>query len=497
MSSQEPPPAPEESAASDEAASVAFVPDPVAAPDTLANAPAPPDSGAVTAAAPPSEAGWSRRLYAWLFLAGLAVLFALIDPIVLGVEAQPLVSLALVVLGLGVLGLGLFRQMRAVIWVGTLILWGSIVAGVLTQIAPLATAPGVLWGPRGLLLVVALLGWLIFLGLPGWMWRGVLAVVLPTFAALALIWSSAPPRALSAALYWIAVDSQGTLYANDNDSGVVWVFDSTGGVRGMLWPRLAPAPGTPGPNIVPAVADLQIRTAGRPSPTPGGPQVNEFLFCGLAVDSADNFYLADTEMARMLQFDRDGQIRATWPLPDGYIPARGCLTADDKHVYLADRRSIIYVYDLTGKIQAKWELSEVSQGISIAPDGRLLALHEESIEFLDFPSGETRHGLPLPPPSGALEMPYQAVLARRNGEVLVTDLSANQIRRFGADGTILPPLGSSGGMPGNFAGLAGLTEDRQGRIYAVDYLYRVIERFRPDGQIDAIWSVPVDQAETD
>ena len=43
----------------------------------------------------------------------------------------------------------------------------------------------------------------------------------------------------------------------------------------------------------------------------------------------------------------------------------------------------------------------------------------------------------------------------------------------------------------------GLAEDRQGRIYAVDYAYRVIERFRPDGQIDAVWSVPVDQAETD
>jgi hypothetical protein len=456
-----------------------------------------PAASAAVAATPAAEAASSRQFYAWLFLAGLAILFALLDPIVVGVQAQPLLSLGLVAGGLALLGWGLFRQQRLFTWAGAVVLWGSIVAGVVTQIAPLATAPGVLWGPRGLLLVVAVLGWLVFLGLPGWMWRGVLAAALPTLAALALVWTSAPPRALSAALYWVAVDSHGTVYANDNDSGVVWVFDSGGGVRGMLWPRLAPAPGTPGPGIQPAIADLQLQTAARPSPTPGGPQLNEFLFCGMAVDATDHLYLADTEMARMLQFDRDGQIRATWPLPDGYIPARGCLAADDKHVYLSDRRSIIFVYDFTGHVQAQWELSEVSQGISIAPDGRLLALHESSVEYLEFPSGVSNQVLPLPPPSGALEVPYQAVLARPNGEVLVTDLNTNQVRRFGPTGTPLPPLGASGGMPGNFAGLAGIAEDRQGRIYAVDYLYRVIERFGSDGQVDAVWAVPVDQAETD
>jgi streptogramin lyase len=482
------PPAPDEAAppVPGGAAPPTPAPEPVLPPATApAPRPAAPDDGA------------SRRLYAWLFLAGLAILFALIDPIVISVQPEPLVSLALVAGGLVLLGVGLFRHLRAATWAGALVLWGSIVAGVTTQIAPLATAPGVLWGPRGLLLVVALLGWLFFFGLPGWLWRGVLAAALPTFAALALIGSSAPPRALRAALYWIVVDAHGTVYANDNDSGVVWVFDSNGGVRGMLWPRLAPDPGTPGPGILPAVADVEIQNAAHPTPTPGGPQRNEFLFCGMALDSADNFYLADTELARILRFDSDGQIRATWPLPDNYIPARGCLAADDTHVYLSDRRSIIYVYDLSGQLQTKWELPDVSQGLSATPDGGLLTLHASSVEFLEFPSGASVRHITLPTPSGALEVPYQAVLARRNGEVLVTDLNPNQIRRYGPDGTSLPAWGSSGGMPGNFAGLAGLAEDRQGRVYAVDYLYRVIERFRPDGQVDAIWTVPVDQAETD
>ncbi len=485
MSIQEPPPPPPEEP-SEKAASVAARPELPLPPHP------PPHPGPV----PPGDAVNSRQLYAWLFLGGLAILFALIDPIVLGVQPQPLVSLGLVAVGLVVLGLGLFRHQWIATGAGALLLWGSIVTGVTTQIAPLATAPGVLWGPRGLLLVAALLGWLIFLGLPGWMWRGVLAAAVPTFVALALVWSSAPPRALSAALYWIAIDSHGTVYANDNDSGVIWVFDSSGGVRGTLWPRLTPPLGTPGPGIQPAVTDVRLQTAARPSPTPGGPQLNEFLFCGLAVDTADNLYLADTELGRILQFDHEGQIRTIWSLPDGYIPARGCLAADDKHLYLSDRRSYIYVYDFTGHVQAKWELSEVSQGITIAPDGRLLALHAASVEFLHFPEGVTHQAIALPPPSGALEVPYQSVLARRNGEILVTDLNTNQIRRFAPDGQALPPLGSSGGMPGNFQGMAGLAEDHQGRIYVVDYLYRVLQRFGLDGVVDAVWSVPVDQGET-
>ncbi len=485
MSIQEPPSPPSEEPTEETA--------PGAPPPDLSPSP---NTPAPSGPAPGEAAASSRQFYAWLFLGGLAILFALIDPIVLGVQPQPLVSLALVVVGLAVLGLGLFRHQWLVTGAGALLLWGSIVSGVTTQIAPLATAPGVLWGPRGLLLVAALLGWLIFLGLPGWMWRGVLAAAIPTFVALGLVWSSAPPRALSAALYWVAVDSHGTVYANDNDSGVVWVFDSSGSVRGTLWPRLAPALGTPGPGIQPAVTDVRLQLAARPSPTPGGPQLNEFLFCGMALDSADNFYLADTELGRIIQFDSGGQIRTIWALPDGYIPARGCLAADDKHVYLSDRRSFIYVYDFVGHVQAKWELSEVSQGITVAPDGRLLALHAASVEFLHFPEGVTHQAIALPPPTGALEIPYQSVLARRNGEVLVTDLNTNQIRRFSSDGQELAPLGSSGGMPGNFAGMAGLTEDHQGRIYVVDYLYRVLQRFGLNGVVDAVWSVPVDQAET-
>jgi sugar lactone lactonase YvrE len=48
-------------------------------------------------------------------------------------------------------------------------------------------------------------------------------------------------------------------------------------------------------------------------------------------------------------------------------------------------------------------------------------------------------------------------------------------------------VGEPGVWPGQFQGLGGLAQDAQGRIYVADWLSRVIQRFTPDGEIDALW----------
>ena len=100
----------------------------------------------------------------------------------------------------------------------------------------------------------------------------------------------------------------------------------------------------------------------------------------------------------------------------------------------------------------------------------------------------------LPAPTGDLQVPYQAIGVRANGEVLITDLGTSQIRRYTLQGQALPSLGAPGGWPGQFAGLGGLAADPQGHIYATDTAYRVIQRFGPDGQVNAVWLAPEDEA---
>src|SRR5690348_10834107 len=179
--------------------------------------------------------------YGWLFLGGLALIIALIDPIVLDLQPRLEVSLGLLVLGGGLIAFGVLRRRLPALWAGALVLWIEIAAGIATQLSPLALPQGQIWGPRGLLIAVAFFGWALFLNLPPYLRRALLALALPTFAVLGVLWWSAVPNGVPlpprrAAIYWLAVDSRGTLYANDVDNGVIWVFDSTGAAQGNLWP---------------------------------------------------------------------------------------------------------------------------------------------------------------------------------------------------------------------------------------------------------------------
>src|SRR5829696_5050845 len=93
-----------------------------------------------------------RTLYGWLFLAGLAAIFAFINPIVIGAETHLEVSLALLAAGGGLLAWGLTRKQPWALGLGALLLWTEIVLGTVTQLVPLGTPAGAIWGPRGLLL---------------------------------------------------------------------------------------------------------------------------------------------------------------------------------------------------------------------------------------------------------------------------------------------------------------------------------------------------------
>jgi sugar lactone lactonase YvrE len=133
-----------------------------------------------------------------------------------------------------------------------------------------------------------------------------------------------------------------------------------------------------------------------------------------------------------------------------------------------------------------------------------LALLPRSVRALQYPTGNIVREWALPKPTTGRATPYQALTTTSNGELLVTDLNQNQVRRFAVDGKELQPLGRSGDWPGQFLGAGGLpgdlaepsalAEDRQHRIYVSDSAYRVVQRFRPDGRVDAVIAVPEDEA---
>jgi hypothetical protein len=432
-------------------------------------------------------------LYGWIFLAGLAVIVAFLDPILIDLQPRPEASLALAALGIALLGAGFWRHAPVARVAGACLLWLEVIAGIGTQISPLSAPAAVVWAPRAALLAVAALGWIMLLEAPAWLVRGVLAVAAPTFIILAVVWQTAPPIALNARLYWIAVDSQSTLYAADGDNGTIWVFDEGGAVRGKLWPRHASEPGVRGPGIEPAGVGSTFLAPVR-TPVPGMPTDREFPFCGLAVDSADHLYVIDVLLRTMLQFDRDGQLLQRWKLPDTLGLSGNCVAALGDRLYIADSSGGVQIFDQHGADLGRWPTKEAPNGVAVAANNQILTLLNRRVTVYNPATGQVAREIALPPAS-PLESPYQSALGRANGEILVSDVLNISVLRFAPNGAQLAPLGGAGQMPGQFASPGALAEDPQGRVYVSDGLHHVVQRFTADGRVDAIFSTAEDEQE--
>lgn len=475
---------------------------PARRPATPEGAPPPKDAG------PARAGGAGEGGYGGLFLAGLALILAYLDPLVVGLEPRPELSLALAAAGIGLGWWGGRQGSRRVQVAAAVWLWLGIAGGILTQLQPLGVAPGTVFVPRLGLLGVALLGWLFLIDLPGPWRRGLVAAALPTALLLGWIWISVPPLLRNAAFYRLAVDSHGRVYATDSDVGAIWVFTPQGNVEGKLWPRRTGTPLTPGPGLQPAGTRrelLPLRVG--PTPTPGGPTEQEFPFCGLAVDSQDRLFVLDLLLRQVLRFSAGGQLERVWNLNTDYQPVANCITLDHSHVYVADGSgNHIVAYDFDGNRQSDWTVADRIWGIDSMPNGDLAVLYSAQtaktlVQIRHSGDGNIVREWELPPPASALEVPYQTIFARHDGTILVSNVTnaggANgELLHYTAEGVPLAPL-TIPGQPGQPGGPAGIAEDSAGRLYVADFNLRVIHRFTADGRRDATWQAIQDEESGD
>jgi DNA-binding beta-propeller fold protein YncE len=167
---------------------------------------------------------------------------------------------------------------------------------------------------------------------------------------------------------------------------------------------------------------------------------------GLAVDAANNIYVGDNGLNRILVFGPDLAFRMTIGGGDEMLAPSGLAVDQDRgRLYAIDsRKHALLVYDLaTGKLQ-----------------GRVGKRGSEEGEF---------------------NMPT-AVAVGPDGRVYVTDTMNYRVEVFGPDLRFLWSFGSLGVRPGQFRRPKGIAVDSENVVYVVDSDYNNFQMFTAQGQ---------------
>ena len=444
-----------------------------------------------------------------LTLAVGALLCCLLIPPVAAFQPARLPAMLLFGIGAALLATSLLplpqRWARAALFIaGAALLWLLVGWCVFSQISPVTEPRSLTWGVRGLPLVLALGLWLWLLLPRSWQRRALLAVIVPSLLALALVAWSRPPHPLDFQPYYVAVDSNGTLYVTDAYAPVIRVFGAGGALRYKLRPGLASVQGPPGPGFMPPGPYNDPDGLGVPRSTPGARTisgalnpipygVDDFWFCGMAVASNHDLYVTDWMRGRMLRFSSSGRLLARWNLPQGYEPSLNCVAMLGNDLLLSDTHGAVLRVNTSGHVLARWAVPErLFGGISVAPDGKTIYALSTSRVYRINPGTGAMNSWALPAPTTPLRTPYQAVLALDANRIAVTDLGLHRLDLFMPDGKPLGAWGKHGIWPGEFQQVGGLARDSHGQVYVCDFDGRVVQRFNPTGKINALYWSPDD-----
>lgn len=450
-----------------------------------------------------------QQVFAALTLVVGALLCCALLPPSVAFQPARLPAALLWIVGTALLGISFWPRARrwarpALFAVGALGLWLLLGWCVFSQISPLTEPLSFTWGVRGLPLALALGLWLWLLLPLAWQRRALLALVAPTLLGLALIAWSRPPHPLNFQPYYVAVDSNGTFYVSDANAPVIRVFAPGGSLRSKLRPGLASVQGPPGPGFMPPGPYNDPDGLGVPQSSPGARAisgtlnpvpygVDDFWFCGMAIDSARNLYVADWMRGRILRFAENGQLLARWSLPQGYEPSLNCIATLGQDLLLSDVHGAILRLDTSGHVLARWKLPErLFGGISVAPDGKTVyALSKARVYRINSADGAITSWA-LPTPNTPLGNPYQAILALDAHRIVITDLGWHRLDLYTPDGKPLGFWGKHGIWPGEFQQVGSLARGAGGQVYVCDFDGRVVQRFSPSGKINALYWSPDD-----
>jgi len=267
----------------------------------------------------------------------------------------------------------------------------------------------------------------------------------------------------------IAVDSAGNVYVADSGNQRIQKFDGDGNFLRMWGGGVNTGAGDP--DICTVDTDCQIGTSGGGAGQFGSPT-------GIAIDSSDNVYVAESGNHRIQKFDSNGNFLLMWGsgVNTGGGDPNICTSAVDCQAGTSGSGD--------GQFNTPVSVAVSSSGNVYVADN----LNNRIQKFSNTGAFVTKWGA-FGAPAG--------VAVDSSSNVYVTNPLPNvRIQKFNSDGTAtLAQWGSFGinADAGEFAGPAGLTVDSSGNIYISDrVLFNRIQLFDINTDFVRMWGFGVD-----
>jgi DNA-binding beta-propeller fold protein YncE len=229
------------------------------------------------------------------------------------------------------------------------------------------------------------------------------------------------------------------------------------------------------------------------------PRFQLVLPYGLAVDSKDRLYVADSKVLAVFIFDT--KTKDVELIKNGTHARFGWITGlaidDSDRLYVSDSKlRRVLVFDPAHKVEGS--ISEVMKapgGMAIDNENRFLYVADPELDQVlvydaDPPYkllrriGTTGKAHTLTTP-GDFGMPSN-VAVDKDGNLYVSDTMNNRIQVFDAEGHFIRAFGKAGDGPGYFARPKGIAIDGDGHVWVADAMQNRVQVFTPEGQL-LIW----------
>jgi DNA-binding beta-propeller fold protein YncE len=215
---------------------------------------------------------------------------------------------------------------------------------------------------------------------------------------------------------------------------------------------------------------------------------------GLAIDDADNLFVADGALRHVLVFDSNHKLQMSFGEHEMKNPCGIAIDNDNRLIYVVDTDlDQVLVYDAdsykllrkigtTGKDHTLRSAGNFSKPTNAAvdKDGNLYVSDtlNDRIEVFDAEGNFVREWGKNGDALGDFARP-KGVAIDSDGHVWVSDAMLNRMTVFTPEGQPLLGFGGFGGGPGQFQAMTGVAFDaKNNRLFAAEQLYSRVQMFR-------------------